>query len=61
MFGEEKSVPVKLRRKPVVGRPAELVGQFAERLVTARLHGQDADPHALSPSARRRLAHRPEI
>src|SRR5215471_18621480 len=40
------------RREPVVDRSAELVSQFAECLVAARLHDRGADPHALSPSVR---------
>src|SRR5215469_7151296 len=41
------------RREPVVDRSAELVSQFAECLVAARLHDRGADPHALSPSVSR--------
>ena len=43
------------RREPVVGRPADLIGQFDQCLVAARLGRRDTDPHALSPSARRQL------
>ena len=41
------------RREPVVGRPAELISQLDYCLVAACLRKQGADPHALSPSARR--------
>jgi hypothetical protein len=49
------------RREAVVGRTADLLGQLAQCLGVACLRRRDAEPHVLSPSARRRLVRWPEI